>query len=168
MASVLCDARIPCGKSWLVAAAAYALLLGVTATAHAQATSAPVRIGILNDQTGTYADFGGRTSVEAARMAVEDAGGKVLGRAVEIVAADHQNKPDLGSAIARQWFDNQGPHELRGGTCGPATRPRARQGDPVHRPRNNAADERGLLAHRLSLGIRYLFAGGRHRESGGG
>ena len=92
----------------LIAAAASALLPGATATTHAQGVSAPIRIGVLNDQTGTYADFGGQTSVWAARMAVEDAGGKVLGRPIEIIAADHQNKPDLGSVIARQWFDNQG------------------------------------------------------------
>ncbi len=65
-----------------------------------------VRIGILNDQSGVYADFGGKWSVEAARMAVEEAGGKVLGVPIEIVSADHQNKPDLASSIARGWYDN--------------------------------------------------------------
>ena len=64
-----------------------------------------VKIGILNDQSGVYADFGGKGSVEAARMAVEDFGGKVLGSPVEIVNADHQNKPDVASSIARQWYD---------------------------------------------------------------
>ncbi|TWD46003.1 amino acid/amide ABC transporter substrate-binding protein (HAAT family) [Agrobacterium vitis] len=64
-----------------------------------------VKIGILNDQSGVYADFGGKSSVEAAKMAVEDFGGKVLGAPIEIVDADHQNKPDIASNIARQWFD---------------------------------------------------------------
>jgi branched-chain amino acid transport system substrate-binding protein len=67
-----------------------------------------VRIGILNDQSGLYADFGGKTSVEAARMAVEDVGGKVLGKSVEIMSGDHQNKPDVASGIARHWFDVDG------------------------------------------------------------
>jgi len=64
-----------------------------------------VRIGVLNDQSGTYADFGGPTSVIAARMAVEDFGGVVLGRKVEVVSADHQNRTDIATATARQWFD---------------------------------------------------------------
>ena len=64
-----------------------------------------VKIGILNDQSGVYADFGGKWSVEAAQMAAEDAGGKVLGVPIEIVSADHQNKPDIASNIARQWYD---------------------------------------------------------------
>ena len=78
-------------------------LAGVTAgTAIAQ----PVKIGVLNDQTGLYADLTGMGSVRAARMAVEDFGGKVLGRPIEVIFADHQNKPDLGSSIARQWIEN--------------------------------------------------------------
>ncbi len=60
---------------------------------------------MLNDQSGLYADLGGPGSVVAARMAVEDAGGTVLGKPVEIVFADHQNKSDIGAAIARQWFE---------------------------------------------------------------
>ena len=70
-----------------------------------QASDGVVKIGILNDQSGVYADFGGKWSVEAARMAVQDFGGKVLGVPVEIVNADHQNKPDVASNIARQWYD---------------------------------------------------------------
>ncbi|MCJ2060651.1 ABC transporter substrate-binding protein [Methylobacterium sp. J-048] len=67
-----------------------------------------VRIGVLNDQSGLYAQFGGQGSVEAARMAVEDFGGKVDGVPIEILAADHQNKPDIASGIARQWYDRDG------------------------------------------------------------
>ncbi|KRW96820.1 ABC transporter substrate-binding protein [Paracoccus sp. MKU1] len=66
-----------------------------------------VRIGILNDQSGVYADTTGRTSVEAARVAVEEFGGTVLGKPVEIVFADHQNKTDIASNIARQWYDTE-------------------------------------------------------------
>jgi branched-chain amino acid transport system substrate-binding protein len=73
--------------------------------ASAQVSDDIVRIGILNDQSGLYADLGGQGSVVAARMAVEDAGSTVLGKPVEVVFADHQNKADIGAAIARRWFD---------------------------------------------------------------
>jgi branched-chain amino acid transport system substrate-binding protein len=66
------------------------------------------RIGVLNDQSGTYSDFGGVTSVVAAKMAVEDFGGKVLGKQIEVLSADHQNKTDIGTATARKWFDVDG------------------------------------------------------------
>jgi branched-chain amino acid transport system substrate-binding protein len=66
-----------------------------------------VKIGILNDQSGVYADFGGRWSYEAALMAAEDFGGTVLGAPIEIVTADHQNKPDIASSIAREWYDTE-------------------------------------------------------------
>ena len=88
---------------------AFALVLGVLAAtcgaAYAQVSDDLVRIGVLNDQSSLYADLGGPGSVVAARMAVEDAGGTVLGKPVDIVTADHQNKPDVGASIARQWFD---------------------------------------------------------------
>lgn len=64
-----------------------------------------VRIGVLNDQSGLYADLSGQGSVLAARMAVEDFGGKLPGAKVEVLFADHQNRPDVGSNLARQWFD---------------------------------------------------------------
>lgn len=73
--------------------------------AMAEVSDGKVKIGILNDQSGVYADFGGKNSYEAARMAVEDFGGKVLDMPVEVVTADHQNKPDIASNIARQWYD---------------------------------------------------------------
>src|SRR5262249_30762384 len=66
------------------------------------------RIGILNDQSGPYVDIGGKTSVDAARMAVEEMGGKVLGKSIEIIVGDHQNKPDIASALVRRWFDVDG------------------------------------------------------------
>ena len=85
-------------------------LLGALAAAPAAAQEASdgvVKIGILNDQSGVYADFGGKWSVEAAKMAVEDFGGKVLDVPVQIIDADHQNKPDIASNIARQWYDTE-------------------------------------------------------------
>ena len=84
-------------------------LLSLTMAAGAQELSdGVVRIGVLNDQTGTYADFGGLTSVEAARMAIEDFDAQGKGIKVEIIAADHQNKADVASALARRWFDVDG------------------------------------------------------------
>lgn len=91
------------------------LLLSATALAGALAampalaevSDGKVKIGILNDQSGVYADFGGKFSYEAALMAVEDYGGTVLGAPIEVVTADHQNKPDIASNIARQWYDTE-------------------------------------------------------------
>jgi branched-chain amino acid transport system substrate-binding protein len=83
------------------------MLLASGTSALADASDGKVKIGILNDQSGVYADFGGKSSVEAAKMALEDYGGKVLGVPVEIVDADHQNKPDIASNIARQWYDTE-------------------------------------------------------------
>src|SRR5438132_9779252 len=78
---------------------------GLFVAASASASAQGVKIGILNDQSGVYADYGGKYSLEAARMAVEDFGGEVLGQKIEIVTADHQNKPDLATAIARRWYE---------------------------------------------------------------
>ena len=66
----------------------------------------PFRIGVVNDQGGPFSALGGPGSVAAARLAVEDVGGTVLGRPIEILVGDHQNKPDLGSGIVREWLDN--------------------------------------------------------------
>src|SRR5438093_8644895 len=71
----------------------------------AQISDGVVKIGVLNDQSSLYADLAGRGSVVAARMAVEDFGAAAKGLKVEIVFADHQNKADVGSQIARQWYD---------------------------------------------------------------
>jgi branched-chain amino acid transport system substrate-binding protein len=74
----------------------------------APASAQGVKIGVLNDQSGVYADFGGRWSGEAAKMAIEDFGGSVLGEKIELISADHQNKVDLATAIARRWYDVEG------------------------------------------------------------
>jgi branched-chain amino acid transport system substrate-binding protein len=87
---------------WMAAVAIGGLALAGPASAQG------VKIGILNDQSGVYADYGGKYSLEAAHMAVEDSGGEVLGKKIEIVTADHQNKPDLAAAIARRWYDTEG------------------------------------------------------------
>ena len=74
-------------------------------TAHAQFSDNVVKIGVLNDQSSLYADLTGQGSVVAAKMAIEDSGIEKRGIKVEVVFADHQNKADVGSNIARQWYD---------------------------------------------------------------
>ena len=87
--------------------ASMAILLASSTAALADVSDGKVKIGILNDQSGVYADFGGKWSYEAARMAVEDFGGKAAGAEVEVITADHQNKADIASNIARQWYDTE-------------------------------------------------------------
>jgi branched-chain amino acid transport system substrate-binding protein len=82
-----------------------ALALGSSSNVQAQISDNKVRIGVLNDMSGPYKDLAGPGSVLAAQMAAEDFGGKVAGATIEIVSADHQNKPDIGSGIVRKWFD---------------------------------------------------------------
>ncbi|WEX11619.1 ABC transporter substrate-binding protein [Chelativorans sp. AA-79] len=91
----------------LLALVSAALLAATAIPAAAQVSDDKVKIGILNDQSGVYADFGGKWSFEAAKMAAEDFGGEVLGAPIEVITADHQNKPDIASNIARQWYDTE-------------------------------------------------------------
>ena len=85
---------------------AVAAALGAGA-AQAQVSDNVVKIGVLSDMSSLYTDLAGAGSVVAARMAVEDSGIEKRGYKVELVSADHQNKPDVGSAIARQWYDTE-------------------------------------------------------------
>lgn len=87
----------------LLAISAAAML--TAGAAQAQISDGVVKIGVMNDMSGLYADIGGPGSVLAARMAVEDYGAAAKGLKVEIVSADHQNKPDVGSTVARTWYD---------------------------------------------------------------
>ncbi len=89
-------------KRLLLALTALTLLEG---TANAQISDGVIKIGILNDQSSLYADLSGQGSVVAARMAAEDFGAAAKGIKVEVVFADHQNKADVGSNVARQWYD---------------------------------------------------------------
>jgi branched-chain amino acid transport system substrate-binding protein len=91
------------------AATAVAALLAVAGTpASAQYKGDPIKIGVMNDMAGPYADIGGKGSVWAAKKAIEDYGAAAKGMKVEIVSADHQNKPDVGSALARKWLESDG------------------------------------------------------------
>ena len=78
---------------------------GMASPADPKVSDDAVKIGVLTDMTGYYSDLAGPGSVEAARMAVDDFGGKVLGKPVVLLSADHQNKADVSSTIARKWFD---------------------------------------------------------------
>lgn len=84
------------------------LVATLLACAPARADDKPFRIGVIDDMSGTFADNGGPGTVLAVRMAVEDFGGKALGRPIEVLVADHQSKPDIGSAQARQFIDERG------------------------------------------------------------
>ncbi|MBV9653959.1 MAG: ABC transporter substrate-binding protein [Acetobacteraceae bacterium] len=88
---------------WAVALWAWLLLAGPV-----MAAEDGLKLGVLNDLTGSFADLGGRGSILATQMAVEDFGGKVLGKPISIISADSQNKPDIASGIARRWFDAEG------------------------------------------------------------
>ena len=97
-------------------AALLGMLAGFAAApAAAQVSGDVVRIGVINDMSGLYSDLGGEGAVEAARLAVEDFGPTVLGKKIEIVAADHQNKPDIASVITRRWIDEGGVDAIADG-----------------------------------------------------
>jgi branched-chain amino acid transport system substrate-binding protein len=89
-------------KSVMISAAVLALLAG---TAQAQVSDDVVKIAVLDDMSGVYADLTGPGGVAAVRMAIEDFGEKVLGKSIDLVFADHQNKADVAAAAGRQWFD---------------------------------------------------------------
>lgn len=89
-------------KMTTIALAAAALAAGA---AQAQVSNDVVKIGILNDQSGMMADMSGKVSVDVVKMAVQDFSGKVLGKPIEVISADHQNKVDIGLAIARRWYE---------------------------------------------------------------
>ncbi|KGD95864.1 ABC transporter permease [Achromobacter sp. RTa] len=101
----------------ITAALALAGLGFAGATAHAQGISDDViRIGFITDMSGVYSDIDGKAGLEAVRMAIEDAGGSINGKKIEIVSADHQNKADVASARVREWFDEQKVDVIIAGT----------------------------------------------------
>ena len=83
----------------------------------AQSTSKPIRIGLLSDMSGPYRDVGGPGNHVATELAIEDVGGSVLDRPIEILQADDQNKPDVAASLARQWVDDQGGDVLADGAA---------------------------------------------------
>jgi branched-chain amino acid transport system substrate-binding protein len=98
-------------------AAAAAMAMGaISFSASAQVSGDVVKIGFLTDMSGVYSDIDGQGGVEVIKMAIDDFGGKVLGKPVELMSADHQNKPDIGASKAREWMDQQGLDLLVGGS----------------------------------------------------
>ncbi|MGZ3182817.1 MAG: ABC transporter substrate-binding protein [Telluria sp.] len=100
----------------LAIAASAVCALGFAAPASAQVSGDVVKIGIITDMSGVYADIDGQGGVEAIKMAIADMGGNVNGKKIELVYADHQNKADIAASKAREWFDQQGVDMLIGGT----------------------------------------------------
>ncbi|WP_199724749.1 ABC transporter substrate-binding protein [Noviherbaspirillum saxi] len=97
-------------------AVATALSAGFAATSYAQVSGDTIKIGLLTDMSGVYADVDGPAGAEAVKMAIADAGGNINGKKIEFVVADHQNKADIAASKAREWFDQQGVDMLIGGT----------------------------------------------------
>jgi branched-chain amino acid transport system substrate-binding protein len=91
-------------------------LLTLSSQALSQANQGPLKIGFIGDMSGLYADIDGKGSVESFQMAIDDFGGKVLGRKIELISADHQNKPDIAASKAREWIDQEGVNVIFGGT----------------------------------------------------
>jgi branched-chain amino acid transport system substrate-binding protein len=100
-------------RKWIAAVAA--TLCGWTSVVQAQVSDKVVRIGFVTDLSGIYADYDGPAGAEAIRMAVADMGGSVAGARVEVLVADHQNKPDIAAAKAREWLDTEKVDMLVGG-----------------------------------------------------
>jgi len=92
----------------ILLSAAMAIAAAPVTAAQEKISGNVVRIGVLTDLSGTYSEIGGRDSVVAAQMAAEDFGGKVLGKPVEIVSADHQNRVDIGAKTAIEWYERDG------------------------------------------------------------
>lgn len=92
-------------KQFLLGVALAALMTASSGVAQAEYSNKKIKIGVLNDQSGPFAYLGGTGSVAAAELAIADAGGKIGNTPIELVSADHQNKPDVGAVIAKKWFD---------------------------------------------------------------
>ncbi len=153
--------------------AAFAAAMSSSPAALAQVSDDVVKIGVLTDMNGPASTPTGQGSVTAAQMAVDDFGGKVLGKPISVIVGDHQLKPDIGAAIARRWYDTEqvdlivGRAGVGGGARG--AEHRQRKEEDVH----HALDGGGgfprqvLLALCHPVGVRHPRAGGRHRAGSG-
>src|SRR6516162_3119443 len=122
-----------------------------------RAQKKPLKIGVMNDLSSVYADFQGFGSKVAADLAVADYA-KSLGVPVEVIIADHQNKPDIGSVIARKWFDTEGrrhhgPAKLGGGARSPRGRQREEQGGDRIRRGLGGTDGSAMLEELRALDL---------------
>jgi len=100
----------------IAVAVSAAASMGFATSASAQISGDTVKIGFITDMSGLYADIDGPGGAEAIKMAIEDFGGKLNGKKIELITADHQNKADIAASKAREWFDREGVDMLIGGT----------------------------------------------------
>jgi branched-chain amino acid transport system substrate-binding protein len=103
-------------KKMLVLLGLSGTLAAVTVSATAQISDNTIRIGFITDMSGVYSSVDGAGGVEAIKMAIAEMGGEIGGKKIELVTADHQNKPDIAASKAREWFDRGGVDMLIGGT----------------------------------------------------
>ena len=157
----------------ITAALAAAGLGFAGATAQAQGISDDViRVGFITDMSGVYSDIDGKGGLEAVRMAIEDAGGSINGKKIEVVSADHQNKADVASARVREWFDEQKVDVIIAGTNSSTSLAMAgvaAERKALHRHRRGrlGPDQCPVLALYRALRLRHRGAGARHRLGGG-
>ena len=97
-------------------ALALAASAGFSLPVHAQISGDVIKIGFITDMSGVYSDIDGKGGIEAIQMAIDDVKGAINGKKIQLVTADHQNKPDVAASKAREWFDQQGVDLLIGGT----------------------------------------------------
>jgi branched-chain amino acid transport system substrate-binding protein len=103
-------------RTAIAIAASAACAMGISFSAQAQISGDTIKIGMITDMSGVYADIDGPGGVEAVKMAIADMGGTINGKKIEFIYADHQNKADIAASKAREWFDQQGVDMLLGGT----------------------------------------------------
>ncbi|MEO8081404.1 MAG: ABC transporter substrate-binding protein, partial [Caldimonas sp.] len=121
-------------KKSSAAAIAFTAALGAAPAAQAQVSGDVIRIGFITDMASLYADIDGPAGAEAIKMAIADMGGAVNGKKIELLVADHQNKPDIGAVKAREWFDTQGMDMLIGGTNSGVNLAMAKVAAEKHKP----------------------------------
>ena len=142
------------------------------APADAQISGDVIRIGFITDLSGTYADIDGPAGADAIRMAIADMGGAINGKKIELLVADHQNKPDVAASKAREWFDTQGLDMLIAGTNSGTNLAMAKVAAEKKKPMisigggTSAADQRAVLAvdHPLRIRHRGARAGDRFAD----
>ena len=151
-------------------AAALIACAALSLAAPALAQDKTVKIGVLNDMSSLYADIGGPNSVVAVKMAVEDFGLTKKGWKIDVVSGDHQNKPDVGVNIARQWIDNDKVDAIadtpNSGVALAVQQPRQgkERGAAQFRRRERRPHRQGLHAEHGLVHLRYLHARQRHRQ----
>lgn len=160
-------------KSFAAVLAAGLALAASGTAANAQISDNVVKLGVLTDMSSLYADATGKGSVAAVEMAVADYGGKVAGAPIEVISADHQNKPDVGVAIARNWYDNEKVDAIMDVPTSSVALPGLgadageEQDQHQFRRRQLRPHRRGMLAQHRALDLRHLCAVERRRQGDG-